>query len=407
MCKEKNCMKLAIYNYIREKKALYCYEHKKERMVDVKYQKKCLDCNKSSSYNYEGEKKRLYCNEHKKERMVNVKDKTCLDCKKRPVYNYEGEKNALYCSEHKKEIMVNVISKTCLDCNKIAIYNYEGKKNGLYCSEHKKEGMMNVTSKTCLDCNKIPTYNYEGEKNGMYCYDHKKEEMENVISKKCLDCKKQSVFNYESEKNGLYCYEHKKEIMVNVISKTCKSVWCSTQPSKNYDGFCLFCYMHLFPDKPITRNYKTKEYSVVHYVKEKFPDLTWIEDKKIKDGCSNKRPDLLLDLGYQILMIEIDENKHNAYNCSCDNKRTMELSQDVGHRPIIFIRFNPDSYMIKKSKITSCWDINKNGICVVKESKKDEWNKRLKKLEEWINYWINSNNTTDKIIETIHLFYDV
>jgi hypothetical protein len=42
--------------------------------------------------------------------------------------------------------------------------------------------------------------------------------------------------------------------------------------------------------------------------------------------------------------IEIDENQHVAYDCSCENKRIMELSQDVGHRPIVFIRFNPDGY---------------------------------------------------------------
>jgi len=36
------------------------------------------------------------------------------------------------------------------------------------------------------------------------------------------------------------------------------------------------------------------------------------------------------------------------------NNRLMELSQDVGFRPIVFIRFNQDGY-----KITSCWYINK------------------------------------------------
>ena len=67
-------------------------------------------------------------------------------------------------------------------------------------------------------------------------------------------------------------------------------------------------------------------------------------DKKIQDGCSTRRPDLFLDLGYQIIIIEIDENQHIDYDCSCENKRIMELSQDVGHRPIVFIRFNPDDY---------------------------------------------------------------
>jgi len=48
----------------------------------------------------------------------------------------------------------------------------------------------------------------------------------------------------------------------------------------------------------------------------------------------------MCDLGTHILIVEIDENAHAVYDCSCENKRLMELSQDVGHRPIVFIRFN-------------------------------------------------------------------
>jgi len=44
--------------------------------------------------------------------------------------------------------------------------------------------------------------------------------------------------------------------------------------------------MNLFPDKPVSRNYKTKEYTVVEFVKITFPDLSWISDKRILDGCS-------------------------------------------------------------------------------------------------------------------------
>ena len=197
--------------------------------------------------------------------------------------------------------------------------------------------------------------------------------------------------------------------MVNVKHKTCKSDWCSTLVQEKYDGYCLFCYMNLFPDKPVSRNYKTKEYSVVEYIKTKFPKLKWVADKIVNGGCSKRRPDLLLELFNQIIIIEIDENQHTGlgYDCSCQNKRIMELSQDLGHRPIIFIRFNPDDYEKDGINISSCWGKNKKGICVVKESKKIEWFQRLNVLENHINYWINPENTTNKTIETIQLFYDV
>ena len=109
----------------------------------------------------------------------------------------------------------------------------------------------------------------------------------------------------------------------------------------------------------------------------------------------------------RFVIIEVDENQHIEYDCSCQNKRIMELSQDVGHRPIVFIRFNPDNYKKNGINMNSCWGQNQKGICVVKKSKKTEWTQRLNTLEETINYWMNSENTTNKTIETIQLFYDV
>ena len=306
-----------------------------------------------------------------------MKDKTCIHegCKTRPNYNTEGGVKGMYCSAHKHEGMVDVKNKTCIyeGCKTLPTYNKEGETKALYCSTHKQEGMVNMKNKTCI---------YEG-------------------------CKKQPVFNKEGEVKGLYCSAHKQEGMVNVKNKTCKSEWCWTLVKEKYDGYCLHCYIHLFPDKPVSRNYKTKEFAVVEFVKSTFPDQTWIADKTIHDGCSKRRPDLVLDLGYQAIIVEIDENQHIDYDCSCENKRVMELSKDIGHRPIVFIRFNPDDYTEKDRQVSSCWGANKKGVCVVKKSKKEEWKNRLTALETQITYLIQPTNASHKTIETIELFYDI
>ena len=400
------CKKIPNFNKEGETTALYCSTHKKEGMVDIKH-KTCLECKKIPNFNKEGETTALYCSTHKKEGMVNVISKTCLECNKQPNFNKEGETKPVYCSTHKKEGMVNVISKTCLECKKIPAFNKEGETTALYCSTHKKEGMVDVKHKTCLECKKIPAFNKEGETTALYCSTHKKEGMVDVKHKTCLECKKIPNFNKEGETKGMYCSTHKKDGMVDVKNKTCKSEWCTTYVTEKYDGYCQFCYVNLFPDKPVTRNYKTKEYAVVEYVKTKFPDLNWIADKKISHGCSRRRPDLLLDLLYQIVIVEIDENQHIDYDCSCQNKRIMELSQDLAHRPIVFIRFNPDEYEKDGYTVDSCWGVNKNGICDVKKSQRKEWNRRLTVLEENIAYWVNPENTTNKTIETVQLFYDM
>jgi hypothetical protein len=191
-------------------------------------------------------------------------------------------------------------------------------------------------------------------------------------------------------------------------SALCKSEWCETAVTQKYDGYCLHCFIHLFPDKPNVRNYKTKEKAVTEYVLEQFPldKYSWISDKRIQDGCSRKRPDLFLDLGYQIIIVEVDENQHESYDCSCENKRLMELSQDVNHRPIIFIRFNPDEYIDNDKKVTSCWGINKLGVCAVKKTKIKEWASRLDILKSQIEYWCNVDNNTNKTLEVVQLYYD-
>lgn len=370
-------------------------------------------CKRKSMYNFEGNKA-IYCSEHKQPGMVDLNHKKCLftGCKTNPAFNFKGERRGLYCNSHKKEGMINVKDKICIQegCEKRASYNCERVKVGLYCSQHKKDGMIHINNKKCIfdKCKITACYNDEGKKQGIYCVSHKKDGMVNVVGKKCIynGCKISPCYNYMGETQGIYCSSHKEEGMVDVRSSKCLNDWCYTRASNpRYKGYCLNCYVNIFPDKPVLINYKTKEYSVAEYVKTKFSSLTWVFDKAIKDGCSKKRPDLLVDLGYQIIIIEIDENQHGNYDCSCENKRIMELSQDLQHRPIIFIRFNPDKYESNGIKIDSCWGLDGRGMCAVKKTKKIEWQERLNALSLQIEYWLKPENITNKMIETIHLFY--
>jgi hypothetical protein len=235
----------------------------------------------------------------------------------------------------------------------------------------------------------------------------------NKLKYRCKECEgsaicKHNKLKYQCRECGgnQFC-EHKKlkhRCKTCGGSSLCRSEWCETYANKKYDKYCLRCFVHLFPDKPVVRNYKTKEFTVVEYIKKCFSDKDWINDKKITDGCSSKRPDLLLDLGYQVIIIEIDENQHDTYDSTCENKRIMTLSRDVNHRPMIFIRFNPDDYIEKNTKITGCFSIGKDGICRVKKSKEKEWENRLETLRERIQYWLEIR--TYKTIEIEQLFYD-
>jgi hypothetical protein len=233
-------------------------------------------------------------------------------------------------------------------------------------------------------------------------------EMINVVNKTCKNnsCNTQPNYNYKGLKQKLYCKTHKLDGMVDVSHPTCKNDFCETranEKNKKYKGYCAYCYINMFPNKPVSRNYKTKEKAVSDYIKEVFNNMDWICDRKVQDGCSQKRPDLLLELGYQVIIIEVDEQQHNGY--SCENKRLMEISQDLGHRPIVLIRFNPDSYKDGDKKITSCWSNNsKSGLNTIKQCKKQEWSNRLLELKNNVDFWLN--NKTNKTIELVELFFN-
>jgi hypothetical protein len=162
--------------------------------------------------------------------------------------------------------------------------------------------------------------------------------------------------------------------------------------------------MHFRPDIKNARNYKTKERTVVDFITENFPDITWILDKRIEGGCSARRPDCIADFGDFLLIIEVDEREHSDRDTMCENKRIMELSQDLEHRPIVMIRFNPDGYTTdENTRIFSPWRPGKDGILRIVKTRESEWSSRLKVLKNMILEW--STKGTQKTVEIIHMFY--
>jgi hypothetical protein len=169
--------------------------------------------------------------------------------------------------------------------------------------------------------------------------------------------------------------------------------------------------MRAFPDEPVARNYKIKEQHVVDRVKARFPEFTWVCDKRYDfaptDCASRRRPDMFCHFGTHVLIVEVDENQHNSYETTCDNKRLCELYQDFNHVPIVFVRFNPDSYYIESTgkNVTSCFGYDKQGVCTIKKSKIKEFDKRVDTLCSMIQRYDQGFRADRSIIQE-HLFFD-
>jgi hypothetical protein len=333
-------------------------------------------------------KKEAYCEHGKRKRNCCFCGGSGLCEHNRQKYHCKECKGASIC-EHGK------IKNGCRECGGSAFCEHNKLKHrcqecgGISICEHNKRKSQ------CRDCG-----------GSDFCQHDKRKS-------RCQECGGGSICEHGKDiaycrdcGGSAYCEHNKQKKHCKQCggSALCKSEWCETIASKKYNGYCLRCCIYLCPDIPVVRNYKTKEKEVVDRIKEAFPMYDWAEDKKVPDGCSKRRPDLLLDMGSHVIIVEIDENKHDTYDCSCENKRLMELSQDLQHRPIVFIRFNPDGYTDDEgNEIKSCWKTNKSGITQIAKEKIQEWNDRINALKEQIRYW--TTHKSDKTIEIIELFY--
>ena len=163
--------------------------------------------------------------------------------------------------------------------------------------------------------------------------------------------------------------------MIDVVNHRCKN-GCQAMTSRNkYDGYCIRCYIHLYPDEPVARNWKTKETHVRHHISalastdERLKRLQLTFDRAL-GGCSRRRPDAFIDCLSHAVVIECDENQHvSESSYPCENKRMMEIYEDIGHRPLVMLRFNPDKYVDSEGTvIPSCFQYsNKRGGATASE----------------------------------------
>jgi hypothetical protein len=343
------------------------------------------------------------------------KYRECLnrECKIEACFNYKNFKEInirkhIYCSKHKLKNMIDIKSKKCIECNtKHPIFNYKYEKKALYCGDCKLKNMIDIKNKKCINCNiKRPNFNYNSEIIVLYCGDCKLENMINIKSKKCIKCNdKQPTFNYDGKKNALYCNDCKLENMNNIKDKKCKTFNCDTQIKNKFKGYCLRCFIYNFPDSKITRDYGTREAKVTEFIKQEFSNLNITYNKQIQDGCSDHRPDIFIDCLTHSVIIEVDEHQHkrgNSYSTQCEIRRVNELFTSLADRPIIFIRFNPDSYTNSKNKlIKSCFEYTEDkGLPKANKTLQP----RLKNLKEEIEK--NINIVPNINITIIKLFYD-
>lgn len=301
---------------------------------------------KQPHFNFEGEKNGIRCKEHLEKGMIDIKHKKCNfeGCLIRPSFGLEGG-YAEFCSQHANRNMIDIVNKKCnwKLCSTHPVFNYIGQSTGKYCKKHAEKGMIDVITKKCEEegCMTTPSQGYLFS-SPTRCAKHKLPNMYNksMLKPVCEKCIKPAYWCLKGEWYPTSCEEHAKlSTHTNVVEKDCKG--CNTPFNLPEDQeLCPACS----GEEPVIEVGHAKELRIQKVLEANKIVLT-SHDKIPEFACSQKRPDFVIDLGYQFIIVEVDENRHKGNPKICEVTRMVQIYQDFGGVPVVFIRYNPDDYV--------------------------------------------------------------
>ena len=365
--------------------ATHCATHKTTAMVNVNHPR-CRECNTQPTFGYV-DGKPTYCAKHKLVTMFDVKNNKCekQGCNKQPMYGYD---KLTSCAEHKQTGMKNMRHVLCSEsgCTRVAMFGRKGQK-ALSCSQHALSGMIDVMSTRCstADCTIMACYGYPGVSR-VACTQHKCEGMIYLRNVKCVEkgCGNSCTHGIGIPK---WCEAHALSTHHNLVERVCAN--CSIVDILNTENKCQSCGTNYSAAQKITLR-KQKE---VKAMLDADPELSGYEfyDQKVTVEqdilcTTTHKPDFLWDGVTHIVILEVDESQHRNPNYQCEKLRMRALAEDL-KRPIIFVRFNPDSYKVDN------------------KPQQAGYAQRYKDLKKWLMYSFEATNVKG-VIDVIYLYYN-
>lgn len=363
-------------------------------------------------------------------------------CHRRASFAQPGLKKSLRCGEHKLAGDVNreVGARRC-PCGKVASFKMPDEEGARFCAKCKPSEAVTINN-MCEECHKYQARAFRPDdppeitSGSVYtvcatCAKNLGSSVTNRGIKRCIVCDKSAHFGPRGgrPRDATHCGACCDRAIHEDLSHDRCDICCDTRRWRLCDDdgkwYCHECFVKAFGRSLTTRNYKNKERAVEDFLIERFGhDKTLVFDRKVtrilfeptgKDGdddkstssassagagggveedgggdgapckSSGRKPDVLIDMGEWVVIVEVDERQHRQqiYKGSCENKRIMQIFDDAGRRPIVFIRFNPDSYKNSEGhRIPSPWtnDGRTNGLEHVPVDNRSKWEHRLATL---------------------------
>ena len=208
------------------------------------------------------------------------------------------------------------------------------------------------------------------------------------------------------KQKGHLCVQHGARVTADKC-KYCKITKGSNRVAKDGSQIraCARCFYYYHPDENVPRRYMLKQHYIHDELKKEFGEDFFKYDQVVDGGCSRRRPDWMRDCGTFTIIIECDEDEHKRYEGICENKRMMALFQDLADRPLIVIRFNPDSYTDGKGeRVQGCFRISTDNSTITPHDV--EFDKRFSALKETIKRYV-AMREIDREIVVEKLFFSV
>lgn len=397
-----------------QKKATWCSLHKPPDAMDITHS--LCECGKAQpSYGRVGFK-RKWCTKCPSKPSDAVERNPKCECgKSRPNFGLPEDKTPTWCARcpTKPLLAVDIRHKLCTCGRAQPIFGLPNESQPQWCLKCKPAEAVDCKNRRC-ECGKSqPRFGDIESQTPKYCAKCPgKPENAKELYRQCACGRAVPSLGLPGDTRPTWCAfcPEKPKDALNIVSRKC--VLCptivTTITKEKFLGHCLRCFIHMFPDQKIVRNYKTKEVTFVTYLRDRLLAETDINPSqmlcdKIVGGCSRKRPDFMIDCFTHVLFTEIDENRHSTQEYSCENKRMMTLFEDVACRPIVMIHANPDAYWnVNRERVPSCFKYNKRGLSVPRDKKALQ--ARLEAVYDRLLHHVTT--VPEKEVTVEYLYYD-
>ena len=276
---------------------------------------------------------------HAKCKKCYKKHQTCehdtrkYDCPKcNPKILCKHDKRKLDCPECNPKLFCehNIQKRSCPECSPQNFCKHDTRKDNCPVCNPKLLCKHDIEKRNCRECSPQNFCKHD------------------ILKYSCPKCNPKILCKHGSRKGNCHICNPK------IFCIHCKHIWAEKKYVKSLDKkirCCARCFYNFYPNDKIPRRFKCKQYYFNEKLIEEFGVDFFQYDKKIKCGCSGRRPDWFIDCFKYSIIIELDEDQHKY--TSCDDKRMMELFTDLGSRPLVLIRINPDKCngRTKKEKV--------------------------------------------------------